>query len=311
MPDQKPADHQEDAAGRRGHRRKAARPDKARRERSPQNRIKPERQDVAGEPSQAWDGRRQPTMRAREAEQSRGMKQEKLRRRLERPLPVTWRRGGREHDAEKARQGAERNEQALGKAHPAPRSLRSRATPGAQFGDAGAGPARCGHDLRERPRRAWRSFAAVSAMRFSMLARLQLVGLGQHDLVGHGRLVEGFEHPLVHRLDAVAGIDQQIDAREARAAAQIIVDQLRPGLNLLLLDGRIAVAGHVDEMEAAADIEEIELLRAARRVGGPGQRVAPGERIDEARFAHVRAARKGDLDLATWAEGSSGSSPPR
>ena len=68
--------------------------------------------------------------------------------------------------------------------------------------------------------------------------------------------------------------------------------------DLLLGDRRVAVARHVDEGEAPADVEEVELLGAARRVRGAGQRVAPGERVDEARLADVGAPREGDLHRA-------------
>ena len=57
--------------------------------------------------------------------------------------------------------------------------------------------------------------------------------------------------------------------------------------NLVLCDRRIAVAGHVDEGQAAADIEEIEFLRPPGRVRGPGERRASGQRVDEARLADI------------------------
>ena len=140
---------------------------------------------------------------------------------------------------------------------------------------------------RERPRRAGDLSGRIGDALLQVF-RLDLIGLGQHDLVGHGRLVQGFEHPFVDGLDAVAGIDEQVDAREAGATAQVIVDQLRPGLHLFLPDGRIAIAGHVDQMEPpAADLEEVELW------------VRPGVWEVRARvFRPVRALTR--LDLPTF-----------
>ena len=48
-------------------------------------------------------------------------------------------------------------------------------------------------------------------------------------------------------------------------------------------------------MEAAAEVEEIDLLGAARRVGGPGQRPAVGQRVDQAGLADIRPAGESDL----------------
>ena len=46
----------------------------------------------------------------------------------------------------------------------------------------------------------------------------------------------------------------------------------------------MAVARHVDDGLPAGKVEEDELLRAAGGTGGAGERPAPGQRIDEARF---------------------------
>ena len=62
------------------------------------------------------------------------------------------------------------------------------------------------------------SFAAVSVSDRGQLVRLDLVGLGQHGLIGDGGLVEDVGDLQVGRLQAVARIDQQEDARQRRAA---------------------------------------------------------------------------------------------
>ena len=143
------------------------------------------------------------------------------------------------------------------------------------------------------------------------VGRLHLVGLGENELVGDGALVERVHDRRVDLLQAVPGIDEQEDARQVGAAAQVVVDEPGPRLDLGLRHRRIAVAGHVDQREAAADVEEVELLRAPGRVGGPRQRLATGERVDEARLADVRAAGKGDLDASSSAAATRPSRRPR
>ena len=65
------------------------------------------------------------------------------------------------------------------------------------------------------------------------------------------------------------------------AAAQIIVDQEAPLPRDVLRRLGEAVAGHVDEPQPdrLADVEEVELLRPPRRVGGAGEAVAVGQRL--------------------------------
>ena len=46
---------------------------------------------------------------------------------------------------------------------------------------------------------------------------------------------------------------------------------------------------------ALAEGEEVDLLRAARRVGGAGQRLAAGERVDQCRLADIGAPGEADL----------------
>lgn len=121
------------------------------------------------------------------------------------------------------------------------------------------------------------------------------VDLGQHDLEGDGRVVEQVHHRAVAFLDLDAGVEQQDDAGERRAAAQVIEHQALP----VALDGvaglRVAVARHVDDREAAPEIEEVELAGAARRVGGPRERAPAGQRVDDRGLADIGAPREGDL----------------
>ena len=133
---------------------------------------------------------------------------------------------------------------------------------------------------------------------FLQFGRLDLVGLGQDDLVAHRRLVQRLEDVDVDVLEAVPRVDQHIDARQAAAALQELVDQVGPGRDLGLRGLRIAVAGHVDEPQVAAlrAVEEDQFLGAAGCVRGPRQAVAAGQRVDEAGLADIGASGEGDLE---------------
>ena len=130
------------------------------------------------------------------------------------------------------------------------------------------------------------------------LGRLHGVALGQHDLMADGHLAERVEHRLVGLLEAVAGVDQHVDAGEVGAAAQVGVDHLGPGRDLGLGGRGIAVARHVHHVEGAAAGEEDQFLGAAGRARGARQLLAAGERVDQARLADIGAAGERDLGAA-------------
>ncbi len=140
------------------------------------------------------------------------------------------------------------------------------------------------------------SAASTSVMRGRKLGWLDGVTLGQNDLIADGGLAELLEHRFVGVLEAVTGVDQYIDAGEIGAAAQIGADQRGPGRDLGLGGGRIAIAGHVHDVEGRAAGEEDQLLSAAGRARGARQGLAAGQCVDQARFADIGAAGKGDLD---------------
>src|SRR6266568_8671196 len=127
---------------------------------------------------------------------------------------------------------------------------------------------------------------------------LGLVGFGQHNLVVDRGLVQGVEHVGVDRLEAVAGVDQEVGAREIGASQEKGMDQRGPSLDLRLRGGRITVTRHVDERELRRPGEKDQLLRAARRMRGARERAPPGERVDQARLADIGAAGNGNLDAA-------------
>ena len=127
--------------------------------------------------------------------------------------------------------------------------------------------------------------------------RLDLVALGQDDIIADRRAVEHRHHLAVDLLEPVAGIDQHHRALEHRPAAQEIVDQEAPPLDHVSRRLGKAITGHVDqpERQRRADIEEIQLLGPARGVRRPRQLVAVGQRVDQRRLADVRAPGKGDF----------------
>ena len=110
-----------------------------------------------------------------------------------------------------------------------------------------------------------RSSAAVAS---SLAARsaVDLVGFGQHDLVGNRRLVEELHDSAIAVHEAVPRVDQQQDALQAGAAPQI--ERRRAGSSAHLASSTPwhsrSPAGR--PASAAAEIEEIDLARAPRRV---------------------------------------------
>jgi hypothetical protein len=96
----------------------------------------------------------------------------------------------------------------------------------------------------------------------------------------------------------VAGVDQEADQRQAGPAAQIGEDQLGPGLDRGLGRPGIAVAGHVDQDEPTREVEEVELLGPARRVGGSGEPAPAHERVQQRALADVRATGERHLGRA-------------
>ena len=121
-----------------------------------------------------------------------------------------------------------------------------RAVPGCRCRRAPRSPARSGKAAGRLA-----SAASTSAMRPASSAGFTCVGLGEHDLMADRRLAERVEHRVVGVLEAVAGVDQHIDAGEVGAAAQVGVDQRGPGRDLGFGGGGIAVARHVDQHRAS------------------------------------------------------------
>src|SRR5215208_3952500 len=93
----------------------------------------------------------------------------------------------------------------------------------------------------------------------------------------------------------MAGVDQEIDARQIGAASQKVMNELVPSLDLALGGGGITVAWHIDEHELLPAGKKYQLLRAPWCVRGARERIASAQRIDQAGFADVGTAGEGDL----------------
>ncbi len=104
--------------------------------------------------------------------------------------------------------------------------------------------------------------------------------------------VHGFQ---VRRLQAMAGVDQQIGPHQVRAAAQIgaaqVLELARGGLGGL---GE-AIAGQVGQSQPAIHIEQVHLAGAPGLVGRPRQVLAPDQGVDQRGLADVGAAGEGHL----------------
>src|SRR5262245_20782823 len=96
-------------------------------------------------------------------------------------------------------------------------------------------------------------------------------------------------------------VHQYIDPGEIASSAQKGFDQCRPVRDLGFCSGGIAVARHVHNVQVAGAGEENEFLRAPGCTREAYEVLATGERVDKARLAGVRTARKGDFDaLHGW-----------
>ena len=119
------------------------------------------------------------------------------------------------------------------------------------------------------------------------LARFQLVGFRQHQLIGHRRFVHQRHGLAIIRLYAMPAVDQQEHARELGASAQIVLHQPLPALHQALRRPRVAIAGHVDDMRGIAHAEIVQLAGAARRVRGARELALRNQCVEQARLADI------------------------
>ena len=99
---------------------------------------------------------------------------------------------------------------------------------GAQFRNAGAVAGGCCEHVWERCRpQPHRRLDRGGSL--DKLGGLHLIDLGEHDLMAHRGLAEHVEGGLVGVLEPMARVDQDVDAGEVGAAAEVRVDQVGPG----------------------------------------------------------------------------------
>ena len=154
-----------------------------------------------------------------------------------------------------------------------------------------------GRALRVKDGDAYRAWIAEAA---GELGGLDLVRLCQDEVIADRRAVEHLHDVAVDVLEPVASVDQDEGAFEHLTPAQIVVDEETPALDHVLGSFGETIAGHVDEanLDRLADVEEVQFLRATRRIRCAGECFSVQERIEERRLADVRAAEKRDLSQA-------------
>src|SRR5262249_51643497 len=98
---------------------------------------------------------------------------------------------------------------------------------GAQLRKAAARYARGQMDIRKR---GWAFLGRGAGLldERSLVPARDLDGLGEHELKGYSAVIEEREHLLIGLGDAVARVDQDEDAREARPAPEIGLEQSLP-----------------------------------------------------------------------------------
>ena len=145
------------------------------------------------------------------------------------------------------------------------------------------------------------SCAAASASRASLA--VELVGLGQQHqqldrAVADARRDEG-EQLAVEVGEAQARIDHQHHAGQAAPDLEVVGHHLLPAQLGAARDRRVAVARQVGEQRVGrvlrAQLEQVDVLRAARRLRREGEPLLLRQRVDRGRLAGVGAADEGDL----------------
>ena len=105
---------------------------------------------------------------------------------------------------------------------------------GAQLGDALAGLRRWSRSISGWAATCLRRFRADLGEARAELAGVELVDLGQHDLVGDRGLVEQLHHLAVGGLEAVARSRPAAARGAGSAGREIVLDQPGPALHLRL-----------------------------------------------------------------------------
>ena len=108
-------------------------------------------------------------------------------------------------------------------------------------------------------------------------------------------LGEKVQHLNVQRFERVADVHNQHQAEQGRARLQIVAQQLDP----VCADGfghlRVAVAGQIDHEMPVAQLEKINVLRAAGCFGNVGQADMVAQCVDCTGFSRIASADKGNF----------------
>src|SRR5690606_4873259 len=147
------------------------------------------------------------------------------------------------------------------------------------------------------------ALAEVAAHRLHHVAggaARELVGLGQQRVRGQAALHRVAEHVQVVVLERMADVHHHHQPAQRQAGAEVVVDEGLPVLAQVLRHLGVAVAGQVHQVAALVlrQLEEHQLLRAARGLGHARQRVLLAERVERGGLAGVGAPGEGDLEAA-------------
>src|ERR1044071_3801892 len=98
----------------------------------------------------------------------------------------------------------------------------------------------------------------------------------------------------------MARVHHENHTGQRSARAYIGAGQRAPTGAHRLRDLRVSVARKVHQARASAKLEEVDGLRASGRLAGEREALAPGQGVDRARLAYVRAADEGELGRTRW-----------
>ena len=171
--------------------------------------------------------------------------------------------------------------------------------------DAGSAAAPRTASATRRSRR-WRSSpstscAAASAApvsrRFSLSALVSRTSSLTEPLASARR--DELEQLAVDLGEAEPRVDQHDDRAQAAPHGEVLGHHLLPAQLGVALDRRVAVAGQVGEerigRELRAELEQVDVLGAARRLRGEREALLLRQDVDRRRLAGIRAADEGDL----------------
>ncbi len=136
--------------------------------------------------------------------------------------------------------------------------------------------------------------------RVRCLPPAQLVRFRQQDVDRAADRDTPVEHHAVEFAEAPAAVDDQHRADQRPAPLEVVLEQPSPLVANRSGDPRVPVTRQVDQAPTRLQAEEIDQLRAARALAGPGKVPAIHYRIDRAGFSRVGTTGEGDLDATVF-----------